>query len=154
MIRDMLKKENVQIVQSVQDWREAVQTSVLPLVKGQYVEPRYIDGIIENTNLYGPYYVLAPDLALLHARSDQGVIEKQLAVTVLKEPVKFSEDGYDVRLLVVLAAADGESHMEAISSLATIFANPQRITEICECKHAHDIYQMFLDADQAASDLY
>ncbi|MEF9967286.1 MAG: PTS sugar transporter subunit IIA, partial [Longicatena sp.] len=110
MIRDMLKKENVQIVQNVVDWKDAIRTSVQPLVEGHYVEERYIDGVIENTNIYGPYYVLAQDLALIHARSDQGVIEKQLAVTVLKEPIKFSEDGYSVRLLVVLAAADGESH--------------------------------------------
>lgn len=147
MIRDMLKEENVQIVQSVVDWKDAIHTSVLPLVKGHYVEERYIDGVIENTNLYGPYYVLAPDLALIHARSDQGVIEKQLAVTVLEEPVKFSADGHTVRLLVVLAAADGESHMEAISSLATIFADESRIKEICECNNAHAVYQMFLDAD-------
>lgn len=149
MIHDMLKEENVQIVQSVVDWKDAIRTSVLPLVKGHYVEERYIDGVIENTNIYGPYYVLTQDLALIHARSDQGVIEKQLAVTVLKEPIKFSEDGYSVRLLVVLAAADGESHMEAISSLANIFSDEMRIQEICECDDALEIYQKFLAADQS-----
>lgn len=151
MIRDMLKEENVQIVQKVADWKDAVQTSVQPLVDGQYVEPRYIDGIIENTNIYGPYYVLAPNLALIHARSDQGVLEKQLAVTLLKEPIKFSKDGYDVRLLVVLAAADGESHMDAISKLATIFSSEEKISGICEARDAHQIYELFLAADHCES---
>lgn len=147
MIRDMLKEKNVQIVQNVANWKDAVQTSVQPLVDGQYVESRYIDGIIENTNIYGPYYVLAPDLALLHARSDQGVLKKQLAVTLLKEPVKFSEDGYSVRLLVVLAAADGESHMDAISKLAAIFSDEEKLAAICEAKNVHQIYELFLAAD-------
>lgn len=147
MIRDMLKEENVQLVQSVRNWQEAIRTSVRPLVIHNYVEPRYIDGIIENTNRYGPYYVLAPDLALVHARSDQGVIEKQLAITVLKEPVKFSKEGYDVRLLVVLAAEDGESHMNTLRKLALIFTDETRIHSICEARNEHEIYQMFLAAD-------
>lgn len=151
MIRDMLKEENVQIVQNVVDWKDAIQTSIRPLVEGHYVEERYIDGVIENTLRYGPYYVLAQDLALIHARSDQGVIEKQLAVTVLKEPVKFSKLGYSVRLLVVLAADDGESHMEALSALANIFSDESRIQEICECEHVTAIYEKFLDADQSVS---
>lgn len=144
----MLKKENVQIVQSVVDWKDAIHTSVRPLVEGHYVEERYIDGVIENTDVYGPYYVLTQNLALIHARSDQGVITKQLAVTVLKEPIKFSEDGYDVRLLVVLAAENGESHLEAIRSLANIFSDETRIQEICDCSNAHEIYERFLAADE------
>ncbi|MEG2751533.1 MAG: PTS sugar transporter subunit IIA [Anaerorhabdus sp.] len=102
------------------DWKDAIRTSVQPLVVGHYVEERYIDGVIENTNVYVPYYVLAQDFALIHAKSDQGVIEKRLAVTVLKELINFSEDGYSVRLLVVLAT-DGESHMAAIAALTLRF---------------------------------
>ena len=49
MIAEMLKKENVQIVESVADWKEAIHVAVQPLVDGGYVEARYIDGIIENT---------------------------------------------------------------------------------------------------------
>ena len=55
MIAEMLKKENVQIIDSVADWKEAIHVAVQPLVDGGYVEARYIDGIIENTYAMGPY---------------------------------------------------------------------------------------------------
>ena len=37
MIADMLKKENIQIIDSIPDWREAIRVSVQPLVDTGYV---------------------------------------------------------------------------------------------------------------------
>lgn len=147
MVLDMLKKENVQIVQRVEDWKEAVRISIQPLVDGGYVESRYIDGVIENTIEYGPYYVLVENVALIHGRPEQGVKEKQLAVTVLKEPVQFSETSFPARLLVTLAATDDESHIDVMRALAGIFMDTDKINEILEANSAEEVYQLFLEAD-------
>ena len=93
MIAQMLQKENIQILDQVADWQEAVRVSVEPLVRTGFVEPRYADGIIANALELGPYFVLTDDVALLHGRPEQGVIEKQLAVTVVHKSVDFSGDG-------------------------------------------------------------
>lgn len=148
MIADMLKKENIQIVDRVADWQEAVRISVQPLVDTGYVESRYIDGIIENTLQFGPYYVLVDDVALIHGRPEQGVIEKQLAVTVVKEPVVFSEDGsHNARLLVTLAATDGEAHIDVMRALAELFMDADKIEQLVNAASTDVIYQIFLDAD-------
>ena len=81
-MEDMLKRQNVQIVEKVNDWEESVHVAVQPLVDQGYVKSDYIDGIISNAKEFGPYFVICPDLALLHARPEQGVIKRQLAVTV------------------------------------------------------------------------
>ena len=73
----MLKRENVQIVERVDTWEESVHVAVQPLVEQGYVESAYIDGIIGNAKEFGPYFVLCPDLALLHARPDQGVLKRR-----------------------------------------------------------------------------
>lgn len=144
----MLKKENIQIVDRVADWQEAVRISVQPLVDTGYVESRYIDGIIENTLQFGPYYVLVDDVALIHGRPEQGVIEKQLAVTVVKEPVVFSEDGsHNARLLVTLAATDGEAHIDVMRALAELFMDADKIEQLVNAASTDVIYQIFLDAD-------
>ena len=56
MIAEMLKKENVQIVESVADWKEAINVAVQPLVDGGYVEARststfksYMNGISQKS---------------------------------------------------------------------------------------------------------
>lgn len=145
-MKDMLKRENVQIVESVNDWIEAIHVGVQPLVNAGYVEPRYIDGIIENTEKFGPYYVLCENLALLHASAEQGVIKKQLAITVLKQPIKFKKDGYDVRLLVTLAASDPESHMQSMRAISNIFSDAKRIQTLIDAPSAEAVYDYFVAA--------
>lgn len=140
----LLKRENVQIVESCSDWKDSIRVAVQPLVDGGYVKADYIDGIIENAEKYGPYFVLAPDLALLHARPEQGVIRRQLAVTVLREGVVFKEGSSPVRLLVSLAATDPDGHIDAMKTLATMFADPENTKKVVEAETADEVYRMFI----------
>lgn len=144
-MQDMLKRENVRILPEVADWQQAVQISIDPLIEGGYVEQRYVDGVFENTEKYGPYYVLAPDLALIHARAEQGVISRQLAVTVLRKPIRFSPDGYEVRLLIALAAEDPKSHTQCLKQLAGIIGDEERMEKILEAQSCDEIYQCFVE---------
>lgn len=150
MISDMLKPENIRILDCVEDWKGAILTSVAPLEKGGFVTDAYGENIINMTLEYGPYYVLTENVALIHGRPEMGAIKSQLAVTVLKQPVKFSEDGYPVRLLVALAATDSESHIDVIQSLADIFMNESAILEIIHADSEDEIYHHFLDAEKIA----
>ena len=145
-MKDMLKLENVEIVDHVKDWIDAIHVSVKPLVDQGYCESRYIDEIIKNTRKFGPYYVLCENLALIHASSEQGVLKKQLAITVLKHPVRFKSDGYDVRVLVALAAEDSESHMHAIQAISNIFSQEERMQQMIAATSEKDIYNMFVNA--------
>lgn len=142
---DMLKRENVQIVESCKDWEDAIHVAVQPLVDGGFVTPDYIAGIIENTNKFGPYFVLAPDLALLHARPEQGVVEQQLAVTIARTGVEF-KPGEPVRVLVTLAATDPDSHLDVMRILATMFADPANIEKVATAASADEVYRLFMDA--------
>lgn len=148
-IQEMLKPENVRIAQSVDTWQDAIRLAVAPLREGGYVEPRYEDEIIRATNEMGPYYVLTEDVALIHGRPEDGCIKGQMAVTVLKQPIKFSEDSFDVRLLVALAAEDSNSHIEAMQVLAGIFMDEQKIASILESDDVQAIYQAFMDGAAA-----
>lgn len=144
-MQGMLRQENVQILERVDDWQDAIRIAMEPLVAGGYVEPRYVDGVFANTLLYGPYYVLAPDLALVHARSEQGVLHRQLAVTLLRQPVRFSPDGYDVRLLVALAEENPVSHNESLQYLASMFSDAVKMGGILAAQSAEELYHYFDD---------
>ncbi len=143
-MKEMLKLENVQILQSVKDWEQSVYVAVQPLVDGRYAEARYIDGIIANAKELGPYFVLCPDLALLHARPEQGALKQQLAVTVLREPVRFKEEGPDVRLLVTLVATDPDSHIDVMRQLAMMFGDPNNIAKVVQAASEQEIYNLFM----------
>lgn len=144
MISEMLRRENVRILDRVEDWQQAIHVSLEPLICGGYVEPRYADEIISSTEEIGPYYVLTEDIALIHGRPEQGVIRKQLAVTVVREPVRFSEDCFPVRLLIALAATDANSHLDVMQVLASIFLDESKIRELVEAESAEEIYEFLL----------
>lgn len=145
-IYSMLKPENVRILSGVKDWKEAIYVAVQPLVEGGYCESRYADEIIKNTEKLGPYYVLCENLALIHGSTNQGVLKRQIAVTLLRQPIKFSEEGYEVRVLVTLAATDSESHMEALQAMSELFSEPDSIKKILDAEAANEIYQLFVHA--------
>lgn len=143
-IASMLQKENVQICESAKDWKDSIHIAVSPLVKQGYVEARYIDGIIQNAEKYGPYFVIAPNLALLHGRPEQGVIKRQLAVTVLRTGVVYKEGSDPVQVLVTLAAEDADSHIDVMRDLATKFADPEAIAAAAKASDAEELYSIFV----------
>ena len=51
-MEDMLKRENVQIIEKVSDWEESVHVAVQPLVDQGYVKSDYIDGIITREQFW------------------------------------------------------------------------------------------------------
>lgn len=135
----LIRPENVQILQSVADWKDAIRIASKPLVDGGYIEQRYVEAIFKNTEKFGPYYVLAPEIAMPHASSDDGVNEKQISLLVLKESIKFSRDGYNVRLIFVLATPDGHSHLQMLRDLSEIFSDEEKIQAIINKNDVHEV---------------
>lgn len=144
MISDMLQKKNVQILDSVSDWKEAIHISTKSLIDQGYITGNYPKKIIELTEKYGAYYVLCPDIALVHARPEDGVIHKQLAVTLVKEPITFMGKEDTVRLIITLAAEDSESHLEALQQIAEIISDEKRIETLMKMKDPASLYEEFV----------
>ncbi|MGX8832842.1 PTS sugar transporter subunit IIA [Amedibacillus sp. YH-ame10] len=140
----LLKEENCYIRQSVVDWKEAVHIACAPLIQQNYCTEAYETAVYENTEKFGPYYVICENLALIHASNEKGVVETQMSVTILKEPIKFKPDGYDVRVLVTLVAKDSESHMEGIQAISNIFMDENKVQQILDATCAKQIYELFV----------
>ena len=149
VISEMLKKENIRILEEIKDWETAIRISLDPLKKGGYVEERYADEIIKTTQEIGPYYVLTDDIALIHGRPEQGVLKKQLAITVVRKPVIFVGSDYPVRLLLALAATDANSHLDIMQVLASIFIDEKKIQRVAEAKSADEIYEFFIEEEKS-----
>ena len=145
-IKDVLARDNCRIVPRVADWQEAIRVSCEPLLEGEYCTQDYVDAIFESTEKNGPYYVLCENLALIHATNKVGVNGTQLAVTLLDEPVKFSPDGYDVRVLVAFAAVDSDSHIEGIKAISKIFSSEEKTRRLLCATSPDEIYRVFIEA--------
>jgi ascorbate PTS system EIIA or EIIAB component len=144
MISNMLLKENVQILDRVTDWQEVIYLSTINLIEQGYITENYPKKIIELTEKHGAYYVLCPDVALLHARPEDGVIQKQLAVTLVKEPVAFKGKKDKVRLVITMAAEDSQSHLAVLQQLAEIISNEKRLKSLTGKNDPESLYKEFV----------
>lgn len=140
---ELLQKENVRIVDRANGWKDAVRKSVMPLEEGGYVKPEYKEAIISGIEKLGPYIVVAPAVALPHARPEQGVLKSQIAITLFKENVEFEKRDADARLFVALAAADSNSHMDALMAISEILQNEDTVKEILEADDIETLYSFF-----------
>lgn len=139
----LLKQENVQICDKADDWRDAVRISVLPLERGGYVESRYKDGIIENVEKLGPYIVIADNIALPHARPEQGAIKTQISITLFRQDVEFEGRKATARLFVTLAAKDNDKHLEALSKISELLSEEEVVEQILRAPDVQSLYRYF-----------
>ena len=143
-MKKLLQEKNCYLKDRVEDWKEAVHIACAPLIAQGYCTEAYEDAIMNITRELGPYYVLCENLALIHASNQSGVVDTQMAITVLKEPVKFKPDGYDVRVLVTLVAKDSESHIEGIQAVSNIFMDQNKVQKILDATCEKEIYDLFV----------
>ncbi|OCG26013.1 hypothetical protein A9G11_01415 [Gilliamella sp. wkB108] len=140
MLGKWLTNQTVNIVDSVNDWKEAIQLCAAPLLKNKAITPNYIDAIFQLHESIGPYYVLAPGIAMPHARPEQGVNQLGLSMLLVKQGVKFnSEDNDPVYLITLLAASDSTSHIDMLTQLATLFGNTDDMQTIFNAQHSDQI---------------
>lgn len=140
---DLLKKENVQICDSADNWRDAIRIAVRPLEEHGYVEPRYKEEIISNVEEMGPYIVIADYIALPHARPEQGAIRTQIGVTLFRNNILFDGKETPARLFITLAAENSDSHLDALMAISELLSEEETVEKILKSADEEELYQYF-----------
>jgi PTS system ascorbate-specific IIA component len=109
------------------DWRAAVRLAGDALVASGATAPAYTDAMVATVEELGPYIVLAPGIALAHARPSAAVHRAGMSLVTLAAPVPFGNPRNDpVTLVIGLAAPDEEGHVAALATLAEFLADAGR----------------------------
>ncbi len=140
---ELLKKENVQICDAAADWRDAIRIAVKPLEEHGYVEACYKEEIISNVEKMGPYIVIADNIALPHARPEQGALKTQIGVTLFRKKVVFDGKDMPARLFVTLAAKDSDSHLDALMQISELLSDESTVEKILQSPDTENLYQYF-----------
>jgi len=128
-----LTGESVEIGAVVPDWRAAVRLAGLVLVRSGAATPQYGDEMVRMIEEHGPYVVIAPGLALAHARPGPAVLADGLAIVTLAEPVTFGHPYNDpVRVVLGLAIKSTDTHLAAVAELANVFNDSNAIQALAQ----------------------
>ncbi|KAA8996996.1 PTS sugar transporter subunit IIA [Affinibrenneria salicis] len=140
MLNDWLMDDHIQICSRVDDWREAVRLSAQPLLHKKIISAGYVAAILQQCQTLGPYFVLAPGIAMPHARPEEGAGALGLSLLKIDQGVAFhSRDNDPVFIVVMLAAPDSHSHIELIAQLAELFSSNEAMSSLFQAKTKQQI---------------
>jgi PTS system ascorbate-specific IIA component len=143
MLSTLITKERIQLVDNVPDWELSIDLLCKPLIEDDSIENSYIDSIKATTKEIGPYYVLAPQIAMPHSRPENGVNRNALALLIVRDGVEFnSEENDPVKLLLLLAAKDSTQHLELIQAISTFFCNEDDVSKVINAENIDDIIEV------------
>src|SRR5690625_988951 len=137
----------------VEDWRAAIRAAGELLVATGATTADYIGEMHAAVEEYGPYIVIAPGLALAHSRPSPAVLRTGLSWAGLKNPVEFGHTSNDpVRLVIGLAAVDHDCHSAALSRLARLLADPDRLAHLSTATSSAEIHGTISEYESSADE--
>ena len=123
-----------------ESWRDAVRLAGVALARSGAATSAFADEMIRVIDEFGPYVVIAPGLALAHARPGPETLANGLSVVTLSTPVPFGHAHNDpVRVVLGLSITQANDHIAAVAELANIFNDESAIPRLASATTVGEI---------------
>lgn len=142
LMKSGLLQEHISLKDHAASWQKAIQLAAQPLLEKKLINEHYITSMIQNVLDNGPYIVIMPDVAMPHSRSEDGAFATAVSILKLKEAVMFPQDK-EVHLIIVLAAADNDAHMELLSDMVDVFMDEEKMSRILQSTTLDELKDSF-----------
>jgi PTS system ascorbate-specific IIA component len=127
------------------DWQEAIKMASTPLFELGYITENYIEAMINAVKEYGSYIVLAPKVALPHAKPEDGSQQLGVSLLQLNESVLFEDE--PVNLIFVVSISDNYSHLGILKKIHSIIEDEEVVEDLIKAKTKKDILKIISNYD-------
>ncbi len=152
MLKQSLVENNaIKLNQKAKDWQEAIKIAIDMLIAAGCVEERYYHSIVKGIKEHGPYIILAPGLAMPHARPEDGVLKSSFSLVTFQDPIYFEGEDSPIYMMIALAGSDANAHMKGLVEITQILDDPNSetgvdIDKFRRCQTQEDVLQLIDDA--------
>jgi mannitol/fructose-specific phosphotransferase system IIA component (Ntr-type) len=144
-LTSMFTKETVKAKVQAASWEDSVDRIGQLLVEAGKTEPGYTEAMKNTIRQLGAYSVIAPGIAMPHARPEDGVREPCFALITLSTPVEFgSLENDPVDIVVAFGATDKEKHVRVLSHIAELFGNEEAVANIRRAESDSQLLELLL----------
>ncbi len=127
---------------------DAIQAAGQALCQSGACSPEYVAAMVASYQEFGPYFVIAPGLAMPHARPEQGAIKAQLSLVRLREPIAFGHTENDpVQVLLGLSATSSDRHIHLIQHIVTLLADENNLHTLMNSCNPEQLYHLIASAE-------
>ena len=146
MLKDLIDKTAIIRDDESEDWETAIRKASIPLIKSKKILPEYPENIIKGAKIHGPYFVVAPGIAIPHARPEEGALEEALGISILKTPVPFlNSPNNPVKYLFTLSMTSSQGHLEALAQLVELLEKREFLEFLDSSKNSDDIFNFICE---------
>ena len=137
---DALGDKSIKLSVSASTWTEAITLAGDALELSGRTTAEYTRAMIEAFEELGPYMVIAPGIALAHARPSANVLSTGLSLVVLSESVKFGSERFDpVRIVFGLAALDHDGHIDLMAGLSELLLDDTKVNMLLQSDNESEV---------------
>lgn len=149
--QSLIDNNSIKLQAKASNWREAIKIGTDLLIASGAIQPSYHDAIISSVEELGPYICIAPNLALPHARPENGVLRTAFALVTLEEPIYFEGEEEPVDVLITLAGSSSDEHMEGLMEVTQVLDDEESETgvdldKLRHCRSSSDVFKVIDDA--------
>ncbi|PTX61282.1 PTS system D-mannitol-specific IIA component (Fru family) [Melghirimyces profundicolus] len=138
---DILNEKTVLLNARAEDKEEAIRLAGRLLVDQGYVEPSYIDNMIEREASLTTY--IGNSVAIPHGTEEgkANIRRSGISIVQLPEGVDFG-DGQTAKIVIGIAGKNGE-HMEILSRIALVASDEANVAKMVEAGSKEELLSMF-----------
>ncbi|MCG6305821.1 PTS sugar transporter subunit IIA [Vibrio vulnificus] len=149
--QSLIENNSIKLQAQASNWRDAIKIGTDMLIASGAIEPCYHDAIINSVEELGPYICIAPNLALPHARPENGVNRTAFALVTLETPIYFDGEDEPVDVLITLAGSSCDEHMEGLMEVTQVLDDEESDTgvdldKLRRCRSLTDVFNVIDDA--------
>ncbi len=137
-----IKFENLKIRNETMDAYTALREIGNLLVNSQSVKFQYVENMITSYQEFGPYFVIAPGVAIAHAKPDESVICDDIALMICHSPVIFNSHNDPVTMLFGLCATGSHQHMEVLMKVANLLSDTEAQMRIMSVNDEQELFAL------------
>ena len=140
LLNQALAEGSISVRATASNWKQAIELAGDALVTSKRTTTQYTEAMVQAFEELGPYMVIAPGIALAHARPSEAVLGTGLSLITLSEPVVFGSEANDpVRLVIGLAAVDHDSHIDLMAALSDLLMDVMKVNMLLQAENLEQV---------------
>lgn len=141
-LKEFLNKENVEFMEKVGNWEEAIRKSGEILVRNKISNKKYVEEMIRTIRKFGAYIVIEEGIAIPHAPISENVFKTGIGLLVVRERVYFP-NGKGANIFMSFAAEDRTGHEIILKDLFELITKHNFIEKISKIRKYDQLEKYF-----------
>ena len=142
ILKKMLNKNNVQFLNKVNNWKEAITKAGNILQKNGFIKQDYVEEMIKLIEKHGAYIIIEEGMAIPHAPISKNVLKTGISLLIVKEKVLFP-NGKGANIFLSFATINKTEHLGILNDLFELITKYNFIEKISKITEYEELEEFF-----------